>query len=256
MSADEGAKEMLKSSIQQATKLVKEKVDKQKEAKKEKVTGKGKRKATAPEKVKMEIPPKILEVVKLRLQKRKQEQKPTKPKVAGMLKVAEEVLPHLKKFRSIRPVFWDPRKLVPADRAHGAVRDKVEEHERELTEKHWAEREQPSQKEWLVFQFNVSFFFFQRYHIICRWMKRPAIEFKAKSTIPPGNNSLNLVQPISTGECTPRPRSSIASSAPRARGTGCQSNGRNGPVGPTGSLAPLKIIYKNSLRSGPGIMNI
>jgi hypothetical protein len=157
MAADEGAKALVHAQIQQAAKTTKEKLDQAREAKKAKTTGKGKRKAAPPEKAKVEIPPKILEVVKKRLEKKKLQLRVKAPKVSGMLKVAEEVLPHLKKFRSIRPIFWDPRKLIPADRARGAVRDKIEEHEQELTEKHWAEREQPSQKEWLVFQFGVSF---------------------------------------------------------------------------------------------------
>jgi hypothetical protein len=159
LAAQEGAKELQKAKVQEATKLVKAKVDKKKEAKKKKKAGKGKEE-TSRAKPRLEIPEYVKQSVKKEREKQKKKAAAKLPKATGMIQVAESILPQLEQFRSKGPILWDPRVLKDATLEMGAVREKSDEHVTNLTEVIWSQRTQPTQREWLLFQFGVSVFCF------------------------------------------------------------------------------------------------
>jgi hypothetical protein len=160
LAAQEGAKEIQKSKAQEATKLVKEKVDQKKKKKGEKSTGKRKgQRITQPKGPKLVIPDYVKEAVKKDRERQRKKSKAKVPTASGMIQVAESVLPELEQYRSHGPILWDPRELKDATVEMGAVREKNEEHVATLTEVVWSQRTQPIQREWIVFQFGVSLIF-------------------------------------------------------------------------------------------------
>jgi hypothetical protein len=156
LEAQEGALALQKEDVQEATKEVL-KQEQTKKRKKDQAKAKKKKKTKVekegPEAV--EITPAIREAY----QKAKKKKKVKKAKVQETpqaLKSAEKLLAKFAKFRAPYTVYWDPAELSDPP-AETAIRNRDEEHVKEVAEAMWVAKECFTQKPWIIFQFDVSF---------------------------------------------------------------------------------------------------
>jgi hypothetical protein len=156
--AQEGALELQKEQVKEATKEV---FQKEQTKKRKREQAKAKKKTTKKEKEgpeAVEITPAIREAY----QKAKASKKVKKAKIKETpepLKSAEKLLAKFAKYRAPYTVYWNPEEVSDPPSVT-AIRDRDNAHVQEVAEAMWIAKECFTQKPWIIFQFEVSFIWY------------------------------------------------------------------------------------------------